>query len=121
MILKCALSPPPATSPSEREKSRAGSQPCLAPGASLTNWPRSWVAAFWKCGIILLHTLHPGHQQERNEMVTMGPVLSPLSLQAHLYQQAFIPLPEARTAQALGTHSLRGKSPSPREQTNSSA
>lgn len=35
------------------------------PWASLTKWPRSWVAAFWKCGIILLHMLHPNHRQER--------------------------------------------------------
>lgn len=54
-------------------------------------------------------------------MVTMGPMLSPLSLQACLYQQAFIPLPKATTAQALGTHRLRGKGPSPQELTNSTA
>ena len=48
-------------------------------------------------------------------MVTMDPMLSPLSLQARLYQQEFIPLPETRTAQALGTHRLRGKGPSPQE------
>lgn len=47
--------------------------------------------------------------------VTMGPMLSPLSLQAHLYQQAFIPLPEAQDTPRLWEHiNSEAKAPVPR-------
>lgn len=45
MILKPAHPPPQLLGHLRRLRS---SQPCLARGAALTTWPRSWVAAFWK-------------------------------------------------------------------------
>lgn len=46
-------------------------QPCCPLGTLLTMWPRTWVAAFWKCGMILLHMLHPDRQKKKRNPVIM--------------------------------------------------
>lgn len=45
----------------------------LAPRALLTTWPRTWVAAFWKCGMIRLHMLHPVKKKPNPVTVMIDP------------------------------------------------
>lgn len=124
MISNSAL-PQPATPRPPLSRVRGirpgSSQPCLAHSASLTKWPRSWVAAFWKCGIILLHMLHPSHRQERNQtrlQCVLCPVLCPPSPGANVYQKTFTQPPKAGWPPTPGTHKeLEAESLAPKELT----